>query len=100
MSLASGRWVAPLFPGAADLVRGAPVTAAAAMAAAWMLLGSAAAAVDRARLQSEAWYVTANTGLLQAVAIGIGILWLPGLFRLRERERDTRVVRRAPTTGA
>lgn len=100
VSLASGRWVAPLFPGAADLVRGAPVAAVFAVAAAWVLLGTAAATVESARLHSEAWYVTANARLLQAAGVCVGILWLPGLLRLRGRERDARVVRRTPATGA
>ena len=100
ISLASGRWVAPLFPGAADLVRGAPLAAVLAVTAAWIAIGAAAAAVDGARLRSEVWYVTANVRLLQAAAVGMGMLWLPGLLRLRGRERDARITRRAPGTGA
>ncbi len=71
-----------------------------AVAAAWITFGTAAAVVDSARLHSEVWYVTADTRLLQAASIGMGALWLPGLFRLRGRERDARIARRAPATGA
>ena len=68
-----------------------------AVAAAWMLLGTAAATVESARLHSEAWYVTTNARLVQAAAVCVGLLWLPGVFRLRGRERDAHVVRRTPT---
>jgi hypothetical protein len=101
LSLATGRWVAPLFPGSADLVRGAPVAATFAIAAAWIMLGVAALGIEIARLRSEAWYVATDARLLQAAATAVGILWLPGLFRLRARERNVSiVVRRAPQTGA
>ncbi len=99
VSLATGRWIAPLFPGAADLVRGASVPAALATACAWCALLIVAHAVDVARLRSDPWYVAADIRVLQIGALMLGFLWLPGLLRLRNRERDSRVMRRTPQPG-
>ena len=82
-----------------DLVRGAAVPAALATACAWCALLVVARAVDVARLRSDPWYVAADIPVLQVSALVLGVLWLPGLLRLRNRERDIRVVRRAPQPG-
>jgi tetratricopeptide (TPR) repeat protein len=102
VSLATGRWVAGLFPGAADLVRGAPIAAAVSVLAAWSGLLVAAALLDAARLAGAPWYLALDFRALQLAGIVVGGLWLAGLYRLRQRERARRAPTRAPgaATGA
>jgi tetratricopeptide (TPR) repeat protein len=91
VSLASGRWMAPLFPGAADLVRGTPVAALVAVACTWAAVLAAHAIVDAARLRVAPWWVDADLRALQTAAVAVCLVWLPGLLRLRARELETRV---------
>jgi hypothetical protein len=104
VSLASGRWIAPIFPGAADLVRGTPAAALVAVLCTWFAILIAWQAVDAARLRFDPWWAGGDLRALQAAAIVVGLLWLPGLWRLRARElqvrgnRQVRSVRRAGIT--
>jgi len=101
MSLAAGRWVAALFPGAADLVRGAHASAFLGVGAGCAALLVAHAVVAAARLQSAPWMLAADAALLRAAAVTLGLVWLPGLLRLRHRDGDTvRVVSRPTAPGA
>jgi hypothetical protein len=89
----TGRWMAGLFPGAADLVRGAPLAALAGTALGWTALLGVAAAVDAARLRVAPWYAGVDAPILQFGLVLFGLAWLPGLVRLRRRDR----VRRGPS---
>jgi tetratricopeptide (TPR) repeat protein len=95
VSLASGRWMAPVFPGAADLVRGTPVAALVAVTCTWIAILAAHAVIDTARVRAIPWWVAADLRALVAAIVAVGLLWLPGLLRLRERELETRVAGRA-----
>jgi tetratricopeptide (TPR) repeat protein len=90
VSLTTGRWMAPIFPGAADLVRGTPAAALVAITAACGAILLAHAAIDAARIRVAPWWVGADLPILQAATILVGLLWLPGLLRLRERELEAR----------
>jgi hypothetical protein len=87
---AAGRWMAGLFPGAAELVRGAPFAALAAALVGWSALFAVFAAVDAARLRVAPWYAGIDTLLLQVAFAVFGLAWLPGLVRLRRRDRSRR----------
>lgn len=92
----AGRWIAPLFPGAADVVRGDSAVAVAWVFAAWSALLLAHAAIDAARLRTSPWYAGVDVPLLQLALVTLGLLWLTGLWRARRMDRG----RRVPNRGA
>jgi tetratricopeptide (TPR) repeat protein len=99
ISLAVGRWVAPLFPGSADVARGAPFAAAGALLVAWACLVSCAALVDRARLGGAVGPMGADGDLFRIALVIFFVAWLPGLWRSRRREPVVRVPVRPQPPG-
>jgi len=91
ISLAVGRWVAPLFPGSADVARGAPFAAVGALLVAWAGLMVCAALVDRARVGGAPGPVGADGDLFRIALVGFFAAWLPGLWRSRRRDPVVRV---------
>ena len=101
ISLAGGTWLAGLFPGAADLVRGAHVTAFLGVGAGCAAILVMQAVVAAARLQASPWTLAADGGMLRAAGMTLGFVWLPGLLRLRNRDRSVvRVTSRPAAPGA
>jgi tetratricopeptide (TPR) repeat protein len=100
IAIASGRWVAPLFPGAADLARESVVTATLTVAGAWAALLVATALFHAAAWRAGSSGAGAEAWMLRLVLLVLGLLWLPGLFRLRQRDRRPRPVVRAASAGA
>jgi tetratricopeptide (TPR) repeat protein len=94
------RAVAILFPGAADVVRGAPFAALAAALVAWAALLGLHAAIEAARLQSPAWPAGLDAAALRGAAVLVGLAWLPGLVRLRVHERRPSARRAVQPAGA
>jgi tetratricopeptide (TPR) repeat protein len=91
MSLATGRWVGVLFPGAGDVARECPVRATLAIAAAWIGLLASGSLVDAARSRTSLWIASIDAPLLAATVILVLVVWLLSLLRLRPivaRRRD------------
>ena len=85
-----GRWLAGLFPGAADVLLGAPFAALVAALVGWSALLAGATAIEAARSHAVPWYVGVDAGLLRGAALVFACAYLPGLVALRRRERLTR----------
>jgi hypothetical protein len=98
VSIASGRWIAPLFPGAADLAREAPIVATATVAVAVGGLLAARALVEAARTAGAG--ASTDAALLRLALVAVGLLWVPGLLRLRTRDPKSRSVARPQAAGA
>jgi hypothetical protein len=83
VALASGRWMAPLFPGGPELARGDVVCAAVTVLAAWVALTVAAGSLGAEPPVAEPWYAGADLSTLRLALVGFFLLWLLGLLRLR-----------------
>jgi hypothetical protein len=100
IALASGRWMAPLFPGAPDVARGDAGAALCTTLCAWAALLLAAAQFGAARLHADPWYAAADLTTLRVASIAFFVLWLVGLLRLRRQpRRGALVVQRTATEG-
>ncbi|MFQ5600330.1 MAG: hypothetical protein ACE5G2_07225 [Candidatus Krumholzibacteriia bacterium] len=82
-----GGWLAPLFPGAADLVCGAPRAAAFAALVAWGAVLAVIAVVRAAEQPALPWYATVDVDALRLAAVVFGLAYLPGLLKLRRARR-------------
>jgi tetratricopeptide (TPR) repeat protein len=97
VSVASGRWVAALFPGGADVARGASFAALCTTLAAWTALFACVAVVDAARLRGTPWMAWLDGGVFRLTALLFLATWLPGLWRA-QHERSAVLVRPAAGT--
>jgi hypothetical protein len=100
VSIAAGRGVAPLFPGGADVAREAPIAATFTVAAACAAILLCTALVDSARWTAGSWFAGIDSDLLRLPLVTVCCLWLPGLMRLRQRDRRLRALARPAYSGA
>jgi tetratricopeptide (TPR) repeat protein len=99
MGLASGRWMAPLFPGGPDVARGDALAALCTTLCAWAALLLVASRFGAARLHADPWYAAADLATLRAACITFFVLWLVGLLRLRRQPRRGALVVQRTTAG-
>jgi tetratricopeptide (TPR) repeat protein len=80
-------WATALFPGAADLARGAPLAAAFSALVAWGALFVGVSFARGALQAPEPSIRSANLPLVGAAAVIFVLAYIPGLVRLRRRRR-------------